>query len=312
MPLDADVAQIVEALRGRLPVPTPDTDVVAYRAMLEANPMPRAPIDIHRVETFSIDGPGGPLRMRLFADGPDRSGGSTLLYFHGGGFVICNIDTHDYFCRRLAKASGWRIVSVDYRLAPENRYPAAVDDGYAALLWAASPDGAAKGIDPAHIAVGGDSAGGGIAAVVAQMTRDRGGPSVIHQLLIYPVTNRNFDTPSYRENGQDYFLTEQQMRWFWDQYVGPDGDAAHPYASPGRASDFSGLPPATVITAGYDPLRDEAHDYARHLKAAGVQADYRCFEGAIHGFAGMETLASSAQALEMMAQTLKRVARERA
>ncbi len=308
MPLDADVAQIVDLMKGRLPVPTPDTDVVAYRAMLEANPIQREPIQIDHVETFSIPGPDGdPLRMRLFADGPERAGRPTLIFYHGGGFVICNIDTHDYFCRRLAKASGWRIVSVDYRLAPEHRYPAAVDDGYAALLWAASTDGAAKGIVPDRIAVGGDSAGGAISAVVAQMARDRGGPHIVHQLLIYPVTDRRFDTASYKENGTDYFLTQAQMRWFWDQYIGPDGDASHPYASPGRATDLSGLPPATVITAGYDPLRDEAAEYADRLKAAGVPTTYRCFDGAIHGFAGMETLKSSQQAVEMMAQVLKAV-----
>lgn len=305
MPLDADAAQVIEALKGQLPEPDANTDVPAYRAMLETHLVPRAPIDIDRVETFSIAGPGGPLRMRLFADGPDRDHRPTLLFFHGGGFVLCNIDTHDYFCRRLAKASGWRIVSVDYRLAPESRFPAAVDDGYAALLWAASSGGAAKGIDPDRIAVAGDSAGGNIAAVVTQITRDRGGPKLIHQLLIYPVTDRNFDTPSYKDNGSGYFLSEPQMRWFWDHYIGPDGDGSHPYASPVRATDFDGLPPATVITAGYDPLRDDGAGYAEKLKAAGVPTTYRCFEGTIHGFASMEMLQSSVEALDMMAKALK-------
>jgi acetyl esterase len=209
-----------------------------------------------------------------------------LVFFHGGGFVICNLDTHDGPCRSIANAAGCIVVSVDYRLAPEHPYPAAAEDCHAATEWVAK-NGAEFGIDTSRIAIGGDSAGGNLAAVVALMARDRGAPSLRFQLLIYPVTDYAFETDSYRENAEGYLLTRDMMRWFWNLYVPDASKAAEPYASPLRAADLSGLPPALCITAEYDPLRDEGEAYAARLREAGVAATTSRYDGLFHGFFGM-------------------------
>jgi acetyl esterase len=178
------------------------------------------------------------------------------------------------------------VVSVDYRLAPEHPYPAAPEDCYAATQWVAK-NGSEIGIDVSRLAIGGDSAGGNLTAVTALMARDRGGPGLRFQLLVYPVTDYALDTPSYRENGEGYFLTRDMMRWFWQQYLADPSHADHPYASPLRAADLANLPPALCITAGYDPLRDEGEAYAERLRAAGVAARTSRYEGMFHGFFGM-------------------------
>jgi acetyl esterase len=206
-----------------------------------------------------------------------------LVYFHGGGWVIGNPDTHDNLCKALANRSSARVVSVDYRLAPEHRFPAAPEDCYAATCWVAER-GAEIGVDGARLAVAGDSAGGNLATVVALMARDRGGPRLRHQVLIYPVTDCDFDTPSYRDNAEGYLLTRDAMRWFWDHYL-PDPDLrTNPYAAPLRAEKLAGLPPATVLTAEYDPLRDEGEAYAARLREAGVPVEATRHHGQIHGF----------------------------
>jgi acetyl esterase len=227
-----------------------------------------------------------------------------LVFFHGGGFVLCNLDTHDGLCRGLANAAGCVVVSVDYRLAPEHRYPAAPDDCYAATQWVAK-NGGELGIDVTRIAVGGDSAGGNLTAVVAQMARDRGGPKLRFQLLIYPVTQHAFETESYRENAEGYFLTVGMMRWFWDQYLEKPEHGREAYASPLRAASFANLPPGLCITAGYDPLRDEGEAYAARLREAGVPLPATRYAGMFHGFLSMnlqldkarEALAEAAAAL---------------
>ena len=185
-----------------------------------------------------------------------------LIYFHGGGFVICNLDTHDRVCRGLANASGCVVVSVDYRLAPEHKFPAAAEDAYSATRYVAEHAGE-FGIDPSRIAVGGDSAGGNLATVVAMMARDRGGPALKFQLLIYPVTDfTEHVTQSERDYGQGYFLDEELMDWFADQYFATKADRHLPYGSPSKASDLRQLPPAMVITGECDPLRDQGEAYA--------------------------------------------------
>jgi acetyl esterase len=226
-----------------------------------------------------------------------------LVYFHGGGFVICNLDTHDRECRSLANASGCVVISVDYRLAPEHKFPAAADDAYNATRYVAE-HAAEFGVDPNRIAVGGDSAGGNLATVVALMARDRGGPSLKFQLLIYPVTDFDDDSPSMREYGDNHFLTRPLMDWFADQYVAP-ADRRTAYAAPHYATDYRGLPPAMVITGECDPLRDQGEAYAAKLRSAGVEVVHKRYEGMIHPFVslagivdgGRVAIAESASAL---------------
>lgn len=206
-----------------------------------------------------------------------------LVYFHGGGWVIGDLDTHEGICRALANEAGCAVFSVDYRLAPEHKYPAAADDCYAFTRWLAehSED---MGVDAQRIAIGGDSAGGNLAAVVALLARDSGLPAICLQLLIYPVTDYGLDTPSYIENAEGYGLTRAGMRWFWDHYLACEENGAELKASPLQAESLAGLPPAYVITVGFDPLRDEGDAYAARLIEAGVAVELDRYEGMIHGF----------------------------
>jgi acetyl esterase len=205
------------------------------------------------------------------------------VWFHGGGFVIGNLDTAEVAARAVSDAAGAVVVSVDYRLAPEDRCPAAAEDCFAALEWVAGHTDE-LGVSPSCIAIGGDSAGGNLAAVVALMNRDRGDTDLALQVLVYPCVDASMASASHRENGEGYFLTGDAMRWFWDSYLGPDGDATSPYFCPIYASDVSGLPPALVITAEYDPLRDEGEAYGAQLAAAGVPVTATRYDRQIHGF----------------------------
>jgi acetyl esterase len=244
------------------------------------------PDALGRVEDLSIPGPGGDLPVRIYANEP---GGlrPALTYFHGGGFVFGNLDTHDAVCRALAKESGAVVISVDYRLAPEHKFPAAVEDSHAATVWAAA-NAASLGIDARRIAVGGDSAGGNLAAVVAMLCRDAGGPALALQVLLYPVTDfSTFETTSHRELAEGYFLNRAAMDWFSALYIASDDQKRDPEVSPLLARDLSGLPPALVITAEFDPLRDEGEAYAQRLREAGVAVTMTRYPGMIHGFVSM-------------------------
>jgi acetyl esterase len=247
------------------------------------------PPPVASVEDRVIPGPAGDLPVRIYTPDVDDSARPVIAYFHGGGFVFCSIDTHDGTCRRLANATGAIVVSVEYRLAPECPFPAALDDCYAATVWTHGY-ASALGADPHQLVVAGDSAGGNLAAVVAQMARDRGEPPIAFQVLVYPVIDAACDSASYTDNAEGYFLEKPDMQWFWAQYLGDDGDGTNPLASPCRATDLSGLPPAVVITAEYDPLRDEGEAYAAALDAAGVPVTMRRYDGMIHGFASMPML----------------------
>ena len=205
-----------------------------------------------------------------------------IVFFHGGGWVVGSLKSHDAMCRRLCNAVEAIVLSVDYRLAPEAKYPAAAEDCYAATVWA-SKFIENFGGDPSRLVVCGDSAGGNLAAVVALMARDRGGPAIAGQVLLYPITDHSFDTPSYKENGSGYFLTTETMKWFWKHYLATPEQGSEPYASPLRA-ELKGLPPAIVLTAQYDPLRDEANAYAAKLQEAGVKVRRVACMGQVHGF----------------------------
>ena len=212
---------------------------------------------------------------------------AVVMYFHGGGWVLGNIETHDGTCREIARASGAAVISVDYRLAPEAPYPAATEDCYDACAWALAHAGQ-LGIDASRMAVAGDSAGGNLAAAVSLMARDRGGPALQHQLLIYPVTDVDFETVSYESNGGgEYFLSTGAMKWFWGHYLGETSPADASHARILHTQDLSRLPSATVITAQYDPLKDEGDAYAKRLIDAGIATDHQVADGMIHGFFGM-------------------------
>ncbi len=229
----------------------------AYRALRVRPDNPEA---VAHIEDRMIPGPAGELPVRVYR--PESTDPlPALVFFHGGGWVIGDIESHDPICRTLANSANCVVVSVEYRLAPEAKFPAAADDAYAAVAYV-SAHASEFGADASRIAVGGDSAGGNLAAVVSLMARDQGGPDLVFQLLIYPVIERDFERPSYKDNAAGYLLSQDVMRWFWLQYIRSDDDARNPYAAPILADTLAGLPPALVITAEFDPLRDEGDAYA--------------------------------------------------
>jgi acetyl esterase len=234
----------------------------------------------------TIPGPGPRIPVRIFTpERGEKSNLPVLVYFHGGGWVVggqSDLDVEST-CKFLVDGAGCVVVSVGYRLAPESKFPAAVEDAYATLLWVAANAGELNG-DAKRIAVGGDSAGGNIAAAVCLMARDRDGPDIVFQLLVYPVTDHSFETESYRTCGEGYGLATEEMKWFWNHYLRTPADGENGYASPLRARDLRGLPPALVLTAECDPLRDEGEAYGHRLEEAGVPAKIVRYEGAIHGF----------------------------
>ncbi len=282
MPLDPQIQALLERGTG---VPATHTLPVAEaRRLYEARiALMAPPAEIARVAEHDIDGPGGKLRLRIYA--PRAIGPHPLVvFFHGSGFVLCSLDTHDGMCRNLCAGADCLVVSVDYRLAPEHKFPAALDDCVVATRWAVA-HAAEFGADPARTVLAGDSAGGNLAAAAALRLRDEGGPPLRGQLLIYPVTDYHTPgTPSYRENAEGYGLTRDTMEWFWGHYLADPADAENPYASPLKAPDLSRLPPALVQTAEYDPLRDEGERYAARLRDAGVPVEASRWAGMNHGF----------------------------
>lgn len=259
---------------------------------------------VHEVCDLVMPGPGGPIPLRLYRGGQGAAL-PALVFFHGGGWVVGDIETHDVMCRHLAAASGGVVISVDYRLAPENKFPAALDDCVAATEWTAA-NVASLGIDGTRLAVGGDSAGGNLAAAVALVARDRDGPVLSRQVLIYPATDAAMTHPSIARCAENYMLTAASMRWFWDQYLrGPD-DVADWRASPLRAENLAGVAPAYVLTAGYDPLCDEGEAYAERLDAAGVPTRLRRYDGQIHGFCqNGKVIPAAFGALDEIAEVLR-------
>jgi acetyl esterase len=241
--------------------------------------------EVGRVQNFEIPGPMGGIPIRVYrpeGDGPHP----VVVFYHGGGWVVGDLETHDQTCRALSATGDCVVVSVDYRLAPEHPFPVPVEDCYAATEWVADNTGVLHA-DPDRFVVAGDSAGGNLAAAVSLLARERGGPAIAHQYLVYPVTNHAYDTDSYEENADGYFLTRASMEWFWNHYLTTDIDGMNPIASPLRARDLSGLPPATVVTCEFDPLRDEGIAYAERLRDAGVDVDHSHREEMIHGFFSM-------------------------
>ena len=269
------------------------------------------PPQIGMVRDLTADGPLGPIPLRVYrpAGVPASTPLAVLVFFHGGGWVIGDLETHDVLCRQLTAGSGVSVVSVDYRLAPEHKFPAAVDDAWAATRWVVAHAGELA-VDASRLAVGGDSAGGNLAAVVALLARDKGAPAIAVQVLIYPVTDLVGETRSYRDFAEEYLLTREGMRWFIAHYLTAEAEAADWRASPLRAQSLAGLPPALIVTAGFDPLRDEGEAYAERLRDAGVRVDSVCYGGMIHGFVPMGRLLDTAgRAISLIAGSLSQALR---
>ncbi len=310
MPLHPDAQEILRQYTARYAQIKGPVTIEARRKLVEAGVRAPGP-QVARVEDVRIPGPEGDIPARVYwpnAEAPGKPQGDRLgavVWYHGGGWVVGSIDMADGTARHLCQGAGCVVVSAGYRLAPECKFPGPAEDCYAAATWAAA-SAAPLGIDPRKIAAGGDSAGGNLAAAVALMARDRGGPALAFQLLIYPVMDRNFETASYRDNAEGYLLTREGMIGNWKAYLRSEADARNSYAAPLQARDFRRLPPALVITAEYDPLRDEGEAYARKLTEAGVPATHTRYDGMVHGFfsyyqqaaAGRQALAESLAALE--------------
>ena len=303
MPIDPSAAAIIEVLERDFPREPGVMSATEARAVAKQLRRPAEVEAVASVENRTVPGPAGEIPVRIYRPSDDGARRAGVVYFHGGGFVICDLDTHDGACRRLANVVDAVVVSVDYRLAPEHRWPAAADDAYAATVWVAA-HGDALGIDPARLAVAGDSAGGNLTAVVAQMARDRGGPSLAFQLLVYPVIDLSAtrsEHPSQSQNARGYFLTIDQMEWYRDQYLARDEDGEAPYASPIKAGSLAGLPPACLVTAEMDPLRDEGEAYGRALRGAGVPVALHRAPGMFHGFFNMDAVLDGSKAAQRVA-----------
>ena len=289
MPLDPQAHDFLRRLAAASLPPIEQQTVEQARAQMDLSTrFLGKPPRVDRVENRTIAGPGGDPKLRLITPegAGQRLGRAPLpivVFYHAGGWVLGGLDSHENVCRAIANASNAMVAIVDYRLAPEHPFPAAADDAFAALAWISAHADEVGG-DPSRIAVCGDSAGGNLAAVATLRARDQGGPAVAFQVLAYPITDYRPETGSYLEFADGYFLSRAEMLWYWDQYAPNVEDRSLPYASPNRAEDLSDLPPALVITAEYDVLRDEGEAYARRLAAAGAAVDLSRYDGMIHGF----------------------------
>ena len=293
MSLDPQARAVMEQAAA-LGLPPAHT-VTPQEARANAKSRPRAiGPDVGKVEDRNIPGPDFEIPIRIYTpkgEGPFPC----LVWFHGGGWVVGDLDSADATARHLTLGAGCVVVSVDYRLAPETKFPGPVEDCYSATSWVFD-NATSLRILSDKIAVGGDSAGGNLATAVCLMRKDRGGPDLVMQLLVYPVTDWSFQTHSYADNADGYQLTKDTMIWYWDQYASHGGDADNPYAAPLKATDLSGLPAALVITAEFDPLRDEGEAYASRLRDSGVPTSCTRYPGMIHGFFGMSAVLDKGKA----------------
>ncbi len=295
--LDESAAMVLELVRlSNAPTTDSLSPSEAREGFLRARFVfnPPSP-EITDVRDLSAPGPHGPIPLRLYCDGTDAAPRAGLIYFHGGGWVIGDLDTHDVVCRQIAQLSGAVVISVDYRMAPEHKFPAAVDDAIAATAWICAQATSLR-IDPQRVAVGGDSAGGNLATVVAIAARDQVGPKLAGQILIYPSADMTAETESHRQFREGYMLTHAVMQYFRGHYLNSDADREDWRASPNKIADLAGLPCALVITAGFDPLRDEGEAYAMRMVASGVPVTIRRFTGQIHGFLTMGRMVAQADA----------------
>jgi len=306
--MDDEVTRTLGLLNESFP-PVHSMDAADARAAIAARRQPVGNLaDVRSSENCSVplgDG-GATLGVRVYRPhGPSDVRRPLVVFLHGGGFVFCDLETHDGFCRAMSKHLDAVVVSVDYRLAPEHRAPTAAEDAYAALCWAVEQQ-ALLGIDPARVVMAGDSAGGNLAAVTCLLARDRGGPPIAGQALLYPVVDPACDTDSFRTHGEGFYNTRAAMEWYWAQYLGPDGlpEPQH-HAAPARAASLAQLPPAVVAVAGADPLRAEGEAYAAALAAAGVPVVLRTYPGLFHGFMTMLSLRAGESARTLLWSDLR-------
>jgi len=296
--------QVQTMLNGLNLPPRPALSVAGARAALNDVLISDTPAEtVTRVRDFLIPVEDGEIPVRAYEphdDGPFP----VLVYFHGGGWVRGNLETHDDLCRSITNEADCVVLSVDYRRAPEHPFPIPHEDAFTAAEWAVEYADVING-DPERVAVGGDSAGGNLAASVALRSADRGRSHLVYQLLLYPITNHDFETKSYQENAQGYMLTRRGMQWYWDHYLERDIDGRHPYASPLQAPDLEGVPPAMVMTAGFDPLRDEGAAYAERLQKDGVAVDHEHFADMLHAFVSFPELDRAADGLAVIGSGLR-------
>lgn len=293
MPVTPVVEQVLKAMAEANAPALVDLTPEQGRAMYLLSHQDNTREDLYQVE----DATAGSVPIRIYR--PNADAKACLVFYHGGGWVIGDLNTHDAACRILANASGCVVIATDYRLAPEHPFPAPFDDCYQTLCWV-SDNADALGIDKNRIAVGGDSAGGNLAATVSIKARDEAGPAIQHQLLIYPVTDASMSTPSYTDNAEGYMLGRDTMAWFFNHYVS-EQHLKDPMVSPLLAEDLKNLPSATVFTAEFDPLRDEGEAFAERLKTAGIDVDLKRFDGQIHGFYTMTDVMPEAREAALIA-----------
>jgi acetyl esterase len=307
--LDAQIRNLLDEMQARGTPPVQDLSPVDARktrnpVFIELGGPPAGFVKIHDTH---MSGVPEKLPLRIYVP-PGEGPFPALIYFHGGGWVIGNLDTHNSLCSLLAKGASCIVIAVDYRLSPESRFPAAVEDAFTATEWVAA-NAHEIHVDADKIAVGGDSAGGNLAAVVCHLAREKKKPTLVHQLLVYPVMNlSSFDTESYHEHGKGYILTAESMRYYRGHYLAHNDDALNPQASPLLAESFSDLPPAHIITAEFDVLMDEGAAYARKLKEAGIPVKYSCYEGMIHAFLSFSSVVDAARDAINEATSVLRVA----
>ena len=307
MPLDPSARALIDAMEGvfpRLHV-MPDGAEARRQAAEALKDLPMAtPEPVYHVEDHTIPVDGGEITVRVYRP-TEAPAAPIVAFFHGGGWVLCDLESHDATARRIANMSGCVVVATDYRRAPEFRCPVAAEDCYAALVWAKA-NASAIGGDPHRLAVFGDSAGGNLAAVVAQMARDRKGPELRLQILAYPVIDARCDTESHQMMGHDINLWSEEVQWCWQQYLPNGDDGSHPYASPNRAASLAGLAPALVMTPEFDPLRDEGEAYAAALRAAGVPVTATRYDGMIHSMLAFSAaLPAAERAYKQIAEALQ-------
>ena len=291
MTIDPDAKLLCDAA-AMLPMPWDMPTGDAARELSRAHPRERFVTSVDHIEDRSIPGPHGDIGLRIYRPKSDTPL-PVIMYFHGGGWVICDLDSHDSVCRDLSFLVNAVVVSVDYRLAPEFKFPIPGDECLAATVWAAK-HAASFGGDASRLVVAGDSAGGNLATVVAMRIRDHGGPKVAFPALVYPATGSPWDGHnSYVTNGNGYFLTHESMRWFTSQYMRSKADLEDPYFCPLKAKTLAGMPPAIVLTCGFDPLLDEGVEYAARLNAAGVPCEQITYPGLIHAAFGRDDIIPS-------------------
>jgi acetyl esterase len=304
MPLDPAAKSLLDLINSLDTIPMAEMTPQMMRGGMKL-PADEDPIAMAQVENVVIAGSAAPIDARVYVPHSNREQLPLCLFYHGGGFVVGDLVDYDSWCRRVADKAGVIIISVNYALAPEYKFPQGPDDCYQSLLWSEA-NASRYGGDKHKIAVMGDSAGACMAAVVCQRALAEQGPAICHQVLIYPVTDFNFETPSYNKNGEGYFLTRERMQWFWNHYLAAAEQGVLPYASPIRSDSLSGLPSATVITAEYDPLLDEGKHYADKLSSHGVNTTYRMYKGMFHGFVSFINMLEQAdQSIDFIASQLQ-------